>query len=282
MLNYLHPKVQTVQQFLDTNTKKLAQAGISTPRLDCLVLLEHITGQDRATILANPEKRLTVRQEDNLGELIKRRLNREPIAYLTNKKEFYGRNFYVDGSVLIPRPESEAIIETLKELVGSKQLTIVDVGTGSGALAITVKLEFPNTRVIAIDNDTKALKVAQKNARFLGAEIHFEQGDLMQPLLSSKGQASIVIANLPYVSESDETSQETKYEPKIALYAKENGLALYKKLFKQIPSYLCKSGYLIIEANPLQHLSLIKLANNAGLEKVSVNGLCIAFKILDS
>ncbi|MCA9339251.1 peptide chain release factor N(5)-glutamine methyltransferase, partial [Candidatus Saccharibacteria bacterium] len=175
-------------------------------------------------------------------------------------KEFYGRNFTVNKNVLIPRPESEAIIDILKELSKPPQ-HILDVGTGSGALAITAALELPGSSVEACDIDRQALSVAKQNAMKLNTNITFFKSDLS---LSSKKKYNYIMANLPYVDETWQTSPETKFEPSIALFAKDNGLELIKKLIVQSQEKLQKNGFLLLEADPRQHQEIIDFAKDYG------------------
>ena len=164
---------RTVTIWLKEASSRLKQSGINTSRLDALVLLEDVFGKERSWLLANPETELTDSQLSRLDGFIERRLCHEPLAYIRHKSEFYGRDFFVDSRVLEPRPESETIIDVLKELPGLSQLVIIDVGTGSGALAITAKLELPNTEVIATDIDKNCLAVARQNAQNHNAKILF-------------------------------------------------------------------------------------------------------------
>jgi len=161
------------------NIKVLKQAGIDSARLDCLILLEDVLGYSRAHLLAHLEKEIPPDKLVILGEKLSRRAAREPIAYIRGFSEFYGRNFNVDRHVLIPRPESEAIIEILKSLKLPVKPRIVDVGTGSGALAITFALEINEAYVEAIEISHDALAVAKLNAKQHNAHVAFYQADLL-------------------------------------------------------------------------------------------------------
>lgn len=187
-----------LEEWLDWSVKKLEKAGVGTARLDCLVLLEDELGKDRSWILAHPEVALQGGALKALNKKVARRIKHEPLAYIRGYTEFYGRKFGVNKNVLEPRPESETMIELLKQQVNrlpfnyargkqvmgyrKKELVIADIGTGSGCLGITAKLEVPEAEVIAIDIDPNCLKVARQNAQALGAKIKFRQGDLLDPL----------------------------------------------------------------------------------------------------
>lgn len=278
----------TLANYLSSSTKFLSSFRVPSARLDSLILLEHVLKKDRAYILSHPEEILSPKQIIEYSELLEARSKRKPVAYLTNKKEFYGREFYVDESVLIPRPESEVIIELLKIIFKNQQKTnapdkpiVVDIGTGSGILAITSKLELPNTRVLATDIDKKCIEIARKNSRTLCADIQFFTGDTLLPLSAFKNKLSVILANLPYVGHRDRVSPETKFEPKKALFANDKGLEIYKRLLAQTPEYLEKNGYLIIEANPSQHQKLIELSKKTSLRLTKQEDMILLFQKLD-
>ena len=221
-------------------------------RLDAELILAHAIGRDRVFLYAHPDHELSVKEETNVDAMLRRRQNHEALAYILGKKEFYTREFDVSPAVLIPRPESEAIISLAKE-ISPKPLSILDVGTGSGCLAITLKLEIPEAQVVALDISPEALEIAQKNAKKLGADVEFRQSDLCSALKEDE-KFDLIVANLPYVDRSWEwLSPELQYEPELALYAREGGLELIKRLVLQAPKYLKKQGSLLLESDLLQH-----------------------------
>jgi len=159
-----------ISDWLTKNTKKLEKAGVGTARLDCLVLLEDATGKDRTYLLAHPQTTAKGSTFRKLDGWVERRAKHEPLAYIRGKTEFYGRDFIVNKHVLVPRPESETMIELALKVIGgriqvSDDIQVIDVGTGSGALAITMKLEFPKIDVFATDIDPKCLAVALQNTK---------------------------------------------------------------------------------------------------------------------
>ena len=213
-----------------------------------------------------------------------------PEAYKTGTKEFYGREFSVSPSVLIPRPETEQLIDEVLLLAGKSYLPgmksperrlsdrprIIDVGTGSGCIAITLKLEIPEVDMIALDISENALKVARKNADELHADIDFIGSDLLANYHGEEPE--VIVANLPYVDESwnwlDRDS--LSHEPDLALYAKDGGLALIKKLLDQINERDWNST-ILLEADPCQHEAIIKYAKNRGFNHLKTNGFIINF-----
>lgn len=210
--------------------------------------------------------------------------NNPPIAYQQGYQNFYGRNFIVSPDVLIPRPETEQIIDAVLNLAGkpylpgiipspsilSKNPYILEVGTGSGCIAITLQLELPEARIQAVDISKKALKIAQKNAEMFGINNPnlFIISNLLENVkFTPENKPELIVANLPYVDENwhwlDKDS--LSYEPKEALYAEDGGLKLIKSLIDQASSYQIK--YLILEADPCQHEKIIKYAKNYRLIK---------------
>lgn len=214
----------------------LKKNKIPSATLDAEVLLMHVLKKTKEFVLTNPEYKITKKQEKKYKFLIKRRSKFEPIAYLTGEKEFYNLNFLVNKNVLIPRPETELLIEEVIKYIGNKSITIVDVGTGSGAIAITLKKNLPKTKIIATDIFQSALNVAKKNANLNKVEIEFVKTDLIKNI---KDKIDVIVANLPYVPEEEKKiknifSISLKYEPAKALYGGRYGLDVYERLFKQI------------------------------------------------
>ena len=256
---------------------KRTATSSSVARLDVELILAQALGKDRVFLYAHPDYELSEAEEQNAQKMLSRRVNHEALAYITGKKEFYGREFSVSPDVLIPRPESEAIVNLAKE-ISPKPLKILDVGTGSGCLAITLKLEIPEAEVTALDISPKALEVAKNNARALGAEVDFRRSDLFSRVEGCK--FDLIVANLPYVDKNwDWLSPELKYEPDLALYAENGGLELIQKLIDQASAYLLNDGNLILESDLSQHDSIEQYARqNAQFELQESLGLAQIFR----
>lgn len=216
-------------------------------------------GKDKSWLLAHLEHNLSAKEAKLLDEQVQRRAAGEPLAYIRGFVEFYGRNFAVSPDVLIPRPETEALIVLAKHLPLPAHTTVIDVGTGSGCIAATLKLEKPSWEVIATDISAGAIKIALKNARRLNADIQFIKADLLGFDLAPKNPG-LITANLPYVGASWETSG-TDFEPSVALYADDNGLALIKELITQSAKAQVHGGFLLLEADPRQHDDIIAFAH---------------------
>lgn len=259
-----------IKTWLESATEQLTQSGIGTARLDCLILLEDATGKDRSWLLAHPELELKSQILQRLDGQLKQRSSHLPLAYIRGKTEFYGREFDVDERVLEPRPETETMIDMLLQTVTSGQLTVnsklqmADIGTGSGAIAITTKLELPEAEVWAIDVVQGCLDVASINSKKLKADIAFLKGDLLLPLSAIDCHPSVVLANLPYVPENYQINEAALQEPRIAIFGGTDGLELYRKMFKQIDSFGLKPGLIFTESLPFQHDELTRIAVQSG------------------
>lgn len=258
----------TVGEWLQAATRHLTGASIATAHLDALVLLEDCLGTDRAQLLAHPETKLTTEHIKELDARVARRAGHEPLAYIRGKSEFYGRYFYVDHHVLEPRPESETMIDLLKKLPLAKSPIIIDIGTGSGALAITAKLELPRADVFAVDIDKGSLEVAQRNAERLDAEIYFEKGDLLKPFFNQPLRSCVLLCNLPYVPDSFHINPAAMQEPHLAIFGGGDGLDVYRRLFKQTEPLAYKPDYVLTESLPPQHQVLQQLAREHGYRQI--------------
>lgn len=262
----------TIATFLKQAAATLHAAGILTARLDAQVLASFALSKDRSWLLAHDEQELTAQQLDKLNALVSRRTARQPIAYLRGTQPFYGRIFDVTPDVLIPRPETETIIELIKKYVPHGK--ILDVGTGSGAIAVTLALEMPNLQIEACDISPAALAIARQNTTKLEASVHFFVSDLLR---TASGPYDAIVANLPYVARDWQRSPETDAEPALALFANDDGLALIKQLIKQVPDKLHQGGYLFLEADPRQHTSIEKAARTYGFVRVAAEGFGLVF-----
>ncbi len=270
-----------LHEWVEYAANNLVSAGIDTAKLDAELILSHTLRKPRTWLHMYRDEPLSLRMQEIANARLRLRLERVPLAYIIGHKEFYGRRFKVRPGVLIPRPESEAIIELLKAslpattslLPASTQL--VDVGTGSGALGITTKLLFPELKVSLIDTSKAALKIAKENAATLHADVKILKSDL---LADYPFEAGIILANLPYVDESWQRSPETDHEPPQALFAGRGGVSLIFELLGQTESRLKVGGLLILEADPVQHSTIIAKAKTHGLAHQKTDGYALLFK----
>lgn len=231
----------------------IVEAGIrpQDAALDAEVLARKVLVCDRAGYVVRLRDEEPVDFADPYRTLVDRRCRREPIAYILGEREFWGRPFAVTPDVLIPRPETELIVEEALELFpeGRTPGVIVDVGTGSGCLAVALALEFPESRVIATDISEAALGVARRNAETNGVadRIDFRMGDLLEPVTEA---ADLIVSNPPYVASGDAPGlvpEVREHEPHVALFGGSDGLALYAKLFPAAAERLSPGGRLIVE-----------------------------------
>jgi len=256
----------TVGQFLSRSEYRLKTAGIGSARLDVLILLEDILHKERAWILAHPEYGLSPAQLRRLNRRLERRATHVPLAYIRGHSEFYGRRFKVNRHVLEPRPESETMIDLLKQLVQSRKLkassfNIADVGTGNGAIGITAALEFPGSVVDLYEISAGALAVAKHNLHLHELRLHARKMNLLSRPLRPY---DVVLANLPYVPDDWKINEAALLEPKIAIFGGKDGLDVYRKLFHQLHRFTWKPNYVLTEALPPQHQSLVAIAELNG------------------
>lgn len=258
-----------ISEWLKAAIKSLKNVGISSARLDAELILANTLRKNRTYLHAHLDEEIDPRRFDIANARLDLRLDRVPIAYILGYKEFYGRRFTVSPSVLIPRPESEDLISLFLELTASEiaEKVLIDVGTGSGCLGITAKLERSNLSVILSDVSKPALNIAEKNANALNADVHIQQQSLLNGQLKP---VDYIFANLPYVDKNWDVSPELQYEPEIALFAEDEGLKLILQLISQAPRCLTPEGLLFIEADPQQHNRIINEAMKNGFVKERV------------
>ena len=237
----------------------LKSYGMETPFLDAQVLLSHCTGLDKTGLYREGGRFLSPAEEEAYSRLMQRRAKtREPVAYLTGRKEFMGLELEVNPAVLIPRPETELLVEKSLELSAGcwadQSVLIVDVGTGSGAIAVSLAKYLPCARLYAMDISQVALEVAKRNALTHGVEerIVFLEGDLLLPLagLGLEGRINLIAANLPYIRTSDLDNLMPDvgfYEPRPALDGGPDGLCLYRRLLSRARVFLSRPGYILME-----------------------------------
>jgi release factor glutamine methyltransferase len=242
----------------------LQQTDSRTARLDTELLLAECLGFSRAQLLARLDQKVEPALRNHFISLIKRRKLREPVAYILGRQYFYGREFFVDRRVLIPRPETEELVERV--LAASRGSRVADIGTGSGAIAVTLAAEKQNINILATDISPAALEVAKMNAQRhqVSNRIAFYQGSLLEPLIG-EAPFDLLVANLPYVGTDemellDVTVKE--YEPHLALFAGAKGLALFAPFFEQLRRHalLQPGGTVLLEIGYAQGKVLAQLA----------------------
>jgi release factor glutamine methyltransferase len=236
-------KERLIRVAYQTAASFLHHHGIASPEFEAEWLLRRLLNVDRTQFFMMWDENLTAEQSAQLERWLKRRSEGEPLQYLFGSQEFYGREFIVTPDVLIPRPETELLVEEVCQQIniifGKQPLHLVDVGTGSGAIAITLALECPQLRVTAIDLSIPALQIAEENAKRLGVskQIQFVHGDYLTPLLQNKSKVDVLVSNPPYIP--TETipqleKQVRQYEPRLALDGGSDGLDPYRVLTEQV------------------------------------------------
>lgn len=252
-----------IAEALATARQRLTSTSETAP-LDARLLLSFVLDQPTAWLYAHSDSPLTSEQAEKFSRLIEKRVSGTPIAYLTGTRGFYHWDFVVTPDVLIPRPETEHLIEAAQAWLKNRQgeqLKIVDVGTGSGIIAISLALLFPQTSVTAIDVSPAALEIAKLNATRLGAEnIEFRQGNLLNGL-PSDFQVDLIAANLPYIDHDEMLALEVaKWEPHLALDGGIGGLDLIRDLLHQAPAHLKPGGLIMLEIGTHQGEATRQLA----------------------
>jgi release factor glutamine methyltransferase len=258
-----------VRDILNESTKTLEAADIPSARLDAEVLLSFCLGCDRLEFYKNPVMTISETQLTAFRNLIARRLQWEPVAYITGRKEFWSFTLEVNSSVLIPRPDTEIIVEEALNIYRnftSLPVRILDIGTGSGAIALALAREITGAKVVATDISIAALNLAQKNAATLGLKekIDFRQGNLFEPV---DGLFDIIVSNPPYIAakEYEELPVSVKaFEPREALFAGESGLGFYEKLIYQAAGFLQKNGWLLLEIGAKQEAGIRRIMEASG------------------
>jgi release factor glutamine methyltransferase len=232
---------------------------------DAELLLLHVLQISRATLLAYPDRELPSDQQTLYQDLVVRRLQHEPVQYIIGQQEFYGLNFNVTPAVLIPRPETEHLVEAVLKLLPPNQpLKIVDVGTGSGAIAIALAVHLPRAAITALDISSDALAVAATNARehTVADRIRFLPSDLLSAVGTDEAGFDAIVSNPPYIPETDRLSlhpQVRDHEPATALFAGETGLDIYRRLIPQAHNALKPDGLLALEIGHGQQGALAEL-----------------------
>jgi release factor glutamine methyltransferase len=282
-----------LREALQSATQTLSRAGIADAPVEAELLLGHILGMSKTQLHTGPERVLTSAETEHLWNLVRRRLAHEPAAYILGHCEFYGIDFYIDYHTFIPRPETELLVEKAVELAHrishrGKQITVADIGTGCGAIAVSLALALPQAKIYATDISGSALRVARMNCQrnAVSGQVELLQGNLLEPLAQP---VDMMVANLPYIKSCEfrDLSPEIRdYEPTIALAGGEDGLDIIQQMLEQMPGKLSHGAYFLLEIGQGQSgmiTSLIKsyfpqanielISDLGGIERVVRVGL---------
>ncbi len=253
----------TIKQALSRAMGMLAANSTEDTLLECELLLMHALEISRVQMYVDINHELSLKQEEAFWNLIKRRLSREPIAYIIGHREFYGLDFYIDPSVLIPRPESELLVEKSLNWAQSHTVsTIAEIGTGCGAIAISLALNLPKAKIYATDISDSAIRVALFNCKKHGVvdRIYLLRGNMLDPLPEP---VKLIIANLPYVKESELPQvPSASFEPRLALNGGSDGLEKIRQLCSQLSAKLRPEGCLLLEIGQGQREAVIALLHS--------------------
>lgn len=242
----------TVLKVLEWTTSRFQRAGLAAARLEAQILLAHTLQCNRVSLYTNYDQPLAADELARYRALIQRRLAGEPVAYLVGEQEFWSLLFYVDDAVLIPRHDTETVIEVILDLLPDRQaaLAIADIATGSGAIAVTLAKELPKAQVVATDLSPRALAMAARNAERNGvaARVHARQGDLLACLAAGE-RFDVLVSNPPYVRSGDieALSAEVRHEPHQALDGGPDGLSVLARLIAAAPGHVAPGGWLVLE-----------------------------------
>ncbi len=253
-----------VGRALTSAARRLRESAIETPQLDAQLILAHVLERDRTWLFAHHEEELSARHAHCFAELVMRRMNHEPVAYLIQRREFYGLEFYVDQRVLIPRPETELLVDAVLaqlQMQGYPRPRVADIGTGSGAIAIAIAKNVPAARLYAIDLSHNALGVAQRNVAHhdVQRQISLLASDLLGAL---PAPVDVIVANLPYIScgEYETLAPSSRHvEPRLALEAGSEGLDEIARLLQQAPACLNEGGSIFLEIGSTQGEAVLNL-----------------------
>ncbi|MBF0110872.1 MAG: peptide chain release factor N(5)-glutamine methyltransferase [Magnetococcales bacterium] len=273
----MNPPIWTIRALLQWSSPWLARRGIDTPRLDAELLLADTLGLERIGLFLDPDRPLTLDELDAFKSRLKRRTDREPVAYIIGRKEFWKDSFVVDRHVLIPRPETETLLECV--LLHFKDRTgpwrFLETGCGSGALLLSLLREFPQARGIGLDISPEALDISQRNALAMGMDrrVQWHRSDLLSALDGTTLSFEAIVANLPYVPRGEISMLQPEivhFEPHLALDGGDDGLDLVRRFIFPAVSFLAPGGLLALEIDPRQRHEVVSLFEKQNLSGISV------------
>lgn len=254
---------ESIGSLLDKHAGTLSQVSDS-PRLDCQLLLGHVLGKGRDWLFAHSDEPLDCRDQSRLAELIRRRQNGEPVAYLVGKKGFWNREFEVSPSTLIPRPETELLVELALARFDKQPRQVLDLGTGTGALAVTLAAERPDWQLFAVDIDPDAVEVARRNAADL-TNISIIEGNWFTGITQV---FDLIVSNPPYIAEEDPHLDALVFEPVRALASGADGLDAIRAIINHASEHLAEGGHLLLEHGYDQQVTVVQILSHAGFTEI--------------
>ena len=265
----MEQKAMTVLDVLQSTTAYFKKREIENPRLNAEHLIAHVLNLKRLELYLQFERQLTESELAPLRELVRRRGQREPLQHLLGTVDFCGHSFLCDKRALVPRPETEQLVELLKSEIRNPKPDILDVGTGSGVIALSLAAHFPDAQVVATDVSEDALALARENAARLGIDrVRLVQSDLLQAV---EGEFDVIAGNLPYIASGDRSSlsPEVLHDPEMALFAGEKGDELMRALIEAAPNYLVADGLLALEIGINQHEPLVAFLSEKNFHDIA-------------
>jgi len=263
----------TLRGAWEQGTRQLCRAGVDSASLDAGVLLRHVLGLEQGEIFLRLEERLSLRDQEEFQQLLDRRAAREPLAYITGHKEFWSLDFIVTPAVLIPRPETELLVELAldcaREFSGGERIKILDIGTGSGAIAVSLAKHVAQSAIWAVDVSTAALGIAEANAKRhdVDKRVEFLRGDLFDALDEAEAMFDVIVSNPPYIRHAELSGLAPEirdWEPLTALDGGADGLDYYRRIIRAAPRHLNENGRILLEIGSDMAESVVALFARAG------------------
>lgn len=263
----------TIQQLLSWTTRYFQDRGIAAARLEAEILLAYVLSQDRVFLYTHFDAPVNQDEREKFRAVIRRRVRREPLAYIIGQREFMSLSFLVSPEVLIPRPETELLVENAISWCGDRDLCICDMGTGSGAIAVSLAYYLPAGRFVAVDISSTALDIARRNAERHGVNVEFYCSDLLNDL-DHQREFDLITANLPYIPQEEYLSlpEDVRgFEPRLALLAGGDGLDVYRRFLPQAMERLKTGGCLMLEIGAKQGNAALNLTREFGVSRLAAD-----------